>query len=331
MNVLKKIRTIYPISTAEDLTHEENIRRSTVTNQDPAKSFYAQHGPFTDPGPYARLYQQLPDDLDALCGIVNGLLVHDLWNNIGILHVPEARRNEANIRSMAAKLMRIQEMDAACTGGPRPLEEPRPFEQRLVGNCRDEALMLCSFLRHAGIPARVRKGFQANAGPKKLDHAVCQVWSNQEQRWRSVDVQMDNMRRERGRLSLEAQQYLLALTPQDTPPEAFLTGGQAWLRCRAGEDDPLTYGIDGDLWGWFMIRHNLLRDLLALNKLELLPWDMLPGGLLNHDRGEIPPDQMAFLDHAAELTLAADEAFDKVRRLYDETPALHVPESWWAS
>lgn len=302
-----------------------------MPNHDQAKLFYAQHGPFTDPGPYVYLYADLPCDLDALCGIVHGLLVHDIWNNIRILHLPEARRKEANIRTMAAKLKRIQEMDTESAGGPRPLMEPRPFEQRLVGNCRDEALMLCSFLCHAGIPARVRKGFQANMGPKKLDHAVCQVWSNAEERWQTVDVQMDNMRRERERLSPEAKQYLLALTPQDTPPEAFLTGGQAWLRCRAGEDDPLTYGIEGDLWGWFMIRHNLLRDLLALNKRELLPWDMLPGSLLNHDRGEISFDQLAFLDHVAEVTVASDEAFDEVRRLYQETPSLHVPESWWMS
>jgi len=53
------------------------------------------------------------------------------------------------------------------------------------------------------------------------------------------------------------------------PSESVLPGGPAWLKCRAGEDGPLTYGI-GNQWGWFTMRPNLLLDLLALNKVELL-------------------------------------------------------------
>lgn len=286
------------------------------------KSFYSQHGPFTTPGPYAHLYTNLPCDLDALCEIVNGLVVHDLWIGMGQLAISAEREKEANIRSVRVKLERIMEMD------PRPLAEPRPFGERLFGNCRDQALLLCSFLRHCGVPARVRKGFLTNAGPQNFDHAICQVWSENDNRWLTVDVQMDNMIRESDRLPPEAGAYLTMLTPQDTPPESFMTGGQAWQKCRSEEADPLSFGIEGDMWGLWMVRHNLLRDLLALNKYELVPWDDIPGSLLIKDRPEPTPEQFDFLDHVAEVTADVDTQFAEVQRLYKTTPSLHVPADW---
>ncbi len=254
---------------------------------------------------------------------MNGLTVHHIWKDIGQLNISEERQKEGNIRAVRTKLARIMEMD------PRPITQARPFEERLYGNCRDQALMLCSFLRHSGLPARVRKGFMANfPGPKKYDHAICEVWSNTDHRWLIVDVQIDNMLREVQRLPSEAQSFLAARSAQDTSPEDFLHAGQAWLKCRAGEDDPMNYGVEGDLWGWFMIRHSLLRDLLALNKLELLPWDHIPGSFIGPDRIDPTPEQYAFLDQVAKMTLAADDALDEIVCFYQETPSLHVPEDW---
>jgi hypothetical protein len=167
-----------------------------------------------------------------------------------------------------------------------------------------------------------------NAAPKNLDHAICQVWSDNDNRWLTVDVQMDNMIRESERLPPEVRQYLTTLTPQDTPPENFMTGGQAWLNCRSGEDDPMSFGIGEDYWGLRMIRQNLLRDLLALNKYELIPWDDIPNSLLNRDHSEPTPEQFTFLDHVAEVTVNADTEFEEIQRLYKENPSLHVPTDW---
>jgi hypothetical protein len=136
------------------------------------------------------------------------------------------------------------------------------------------------------------------------------------------------MLRELHRLPPSAQEFLAARNAQDTHPDDFLHAGKAWQMCRSGEDDPLNYGIEGDLWGWFMIRHNLLRDLLALNKLELLPWDHIPGSLISPDRSDPTPEQFAFLDQVAEVTLAVDEVLEGVIQLYEATPSLHVPQDW---
>jgi hypothetical protein len=233
-------------------------------------SFYADQGPFSDPGAYAELFSDLPCDMDALCGIVNGLIVHNIWANIGQLQLPDERKNEIHIRSTQDRLANLIERDA------RPLVEARDFSERQLGCCRDEALLLCSFLRYFGIPARVRKGFILNFGPDASDHAVCQVWSPNNHRWMTVDVQVDNMIRESRRLPPGTDQFLSSREPHDTSPAHFLTGGQAWLKCRAGEADPNSFSIEGDLRGWWFIRHNLLRDLLALNKYELLCWDNIP-------------------------------------------------------
>ena len=286
------------------------------------QQYYAQQGIFTDPFSFRYLFDDLPSDLDALCGIVNGLIVHHIWRDIGQLEISEERRKEDNIRSIQAKLRRILEMDSS------PLTKARPFEARLYGNCRDQSLMLCSFLRHFGIPARMRNGFMANFGQLRFDHAICEVWSNVDHRWLVVDVQIDNMLRECHRLPPDAESFLTSRNSHDTKPEDFLHAGKVWQRCRSGVDAPLLYGIEGDNCGWFMIRHSLLRDLLSLNKLELIPWDQIPGSLICLDRADPTPEQFAFLDHVAEITLAADGAFNEVLSLYQAVASLHVPDDW---
>ena len=285
---------------------------------------YSQHGPFTDPGSYVNLYADLPADLEGLCGVVIGLMVHELWISMGKLPMSDTRHKETDLRSMQSKLKQIMHMD------PRPLIAPRPFQDRLYSNGRDQSLMLCSFLRAAGVPARLRTGFMAYVGNKKLDHAICQVWLTSEQRWVSVDIQMENMRRENHRLSQQAVQHLATLTPLDTPAANFITAAQAWLVCRSGKDDPLNYGITGDLWGEFMIRRSLLRDLLALNKLELIPWDEITDSLLDQDRGLITdPTNIAYLDRVAQTLLRPDANFHEIQRLYFQADTLRLPLSWY--
>ena len=42
--------------------------------------------------------------------------------------------------------------------------------------------------------------------------------------------------------------------------------------CRAGQANPDLFGVF-DMHGMWFIRGNVVRDLAALNKVELLPWD----------------------------------------------------------
>ena len=84
-------------------------------------------------------------------------------------------------------------------------------------------------------------------------------------------------RRRAGRGSAARKFFNLQFDPADQPPGEFLTGSEAWLRCRAGQEDPDEFGIFDEHGLWFIFG-DLLLDLAALNKTELLPWDSRGAG-----------------------------------------------------
>jgi hypothetical protein len=158
-----------------------------------------------------------------------------------------------------------------------------------------------------------------------IDHWVCEHWAADDERWVMVDIQLCEIRQERERFDAATRAMLPDLNPFDIPAGQFLTGGQAWQRCRMGQDDPNRFGI-ADMWGLWFIRDDLLRDLLALNKIEVLPWD--GWGMIAGKMHESTPDELALLDHIAVITQAGDAAFAEVRALYEQTPGLHLPPEY---
>ncbi len=114
------------------------------------------------------------------------MLVHIFWAERYGLSLPEERKQEVALRSVAEKLERLLELDS------RPLDKARPLEMRLVGNCRDFSVLLASILRHHGTPARARCGFGAYFMPDHYeDHWVCEYWNGAKERWTLVDAQLD--------------------------------------------------------------------------------------------------------------------------------------------
>jgi hypothetical protein len=114
----------------------------------------------------------------------------------------------------------------------------------------------------------------------------------------------------------------LGFDPYDLPAGQFLTGGEAWRWCRAGRADPTCFGISA-WWGAWFVRNNVVRDLAALNKVEMLPWDSW--GLMDRTSGlgQGPADQL--VDDVAAVTAADD--WSAARRLYAEDDRLRVPEA----
>jgi len=277
------------------------------------QEFFTRHGMMSDPGKYADLLQDLPADLPGLVQYVQGLLVHIFWAERYGLKLSEERQAEVQIRPVEAKIERILNMDE------RPLLEARPLGKRLVGNCRDFSLLLCALLKQKGIPARARCGFGAYFMPEHYeDHWVCEYWNAQQDRWIMVDAQLDDLQKE------------VLQTPfdnLDVPHDQFLTGGKAWQMARSGEADPDKFGIF-DMHGLWFIRGDLIRDFLALNRLEVLPWDHW--GLMDRADGELRPEDWELLDHLAAITLPGQEDFAEICRLYAHEPRLQVPEVWQA-
>jgi len=271
-------------------------------------SFYAAPGPMTDVSEHADWLSCLPSSVVGLVEVVQGLLLHIFWADRYGVSLTEEREQEVQIRRAGAKLDRVRELN-----GSSPLV-PRPLNEKLVGNCRDFSVMLTALLRHKGIPARARCGFgRYFAEGQHMDHWICEVWDDQQQRWRRVDAQLDDF---------QCNALDIEFDPLDMPEGQFLSGGEAWRLCRTGEANPDTFGIF-DMHGLWFVRSNLVRDLASLNKLELLPWDCW--GLVD-DFDDTPNSQdMALADRVAGLRPESNEQFAAVRQLYETEPQLHVP------
>ncbi|MFO7678587.1 MAG: transglutaminase-like domain-containing protein [Chloroflexota bacterium] len=277
----------------------------TMTND--MLPYYTQPGPMTDPGPYTHLCDSLPTDIPALVKTLQGVMMHIFWADSYGIELTDERKAETNLRYVDKQLARILELDG------RPLTKARPYERKLVGNCRDFSVMLTAILRCQGVPARARCGFGAYFLPGRYeDHWVCEYWNVEQARWVLVDAQLDALMQEALKLDFD---------PLDTPRNRFIVGGEAWQLCRSGAANPDDFGIF-DMHDIEFVRGDLLRDFLAFSKVEILPWDWGWGYL-----GDLAPEQVgpvyALMDRIAALTLADD--FASIRALYEDDVNFHMP------
>jgi hypothetical protein len=174
--------------------------------------------------------------------------------------------------------------------------------------------------RHHGIPTRTRVGFAAYF--TKLDpdfncsHVVAEFWDSKKRRWRLVDPDLDEQ---------AIQENNIQFDVYDVPRDQFLVGGKAWQMCRAGEADPNRFGVSGygDMKGLPFIRGNLIQDLAAQNKMELLNWDCW--GLMLRGMGAHTDEELRLLDKVAVLTQAGHEALPEIQAIYEAEANLKVP------
>jgi hypothetical protein len=270
-------------------------------------AYYAAPGPMTDlAGLPADVFDGLPTDPVGLCRTVPGLVVHEMWANAYGIDVPENRLTDLQARSAVEMTDVIRRLDAG------PLSVARPAERRMVGNCRHFSTLSAALLRHAGIPARARCGFATYFEPGKyVDHWVTEYWHAGERRWVRIDAQLDEVQR-------------AAISPEfdteDLPPGPFLPAGEAWQLCRTGRADPDTFGIF-EFWGLWFVQANVVRELAALNKMELLPWDVWGPMTVQEE-----PDAAAksLTDTVADVIGGDDTG--AVRRVYEENEGLRVPD-----
>ena len=269
--------------------------------------YYASHGPITDPRAESAAFDGLPADLAALTRIVQGLVFHYFADE----HLfgwtpPRDRMGEIDSRTMPAMLARLRALD------DRPLGEPRSPQRKILGCCRDLSVLLCAMARQRGIPARTRVGFATYFDPDfHTDHEIVEWWDARQGRWRLVDPELSER---------HVAHFKIDFDPLDVPRDRFLVGGQAWQRVRTGQADADRFGLDPkapEPRGFRFVRGHVVQDLAALNKMELLLWDIW--GLMQAE----PEVALSLLDEVAERT-QADDGFADVRRLY-ATPGLAVP------
>ena len=259
-----------------------------------SQNHWATQSPVTEPGPAGKVIDDLPDDLAALRQASSQLVFHyRAGGDFTANGVPAERMAEINTRYADVMLDRI-----LARGAPT-LARARPPGDRVVGCCRDATVLFLALARHKGIPARARVGFSAYFHPGWLiDHVVAEVWDEREGRWRLVDGEMN-----------------AGWTPEvngrtvdwlDLTDDQFVTGPRAWQAARAGESDPERHVVAPDLdipvlRGWPYIAHNVIHDLAALNKTEMLLWDAW-GMQLSEGSGPVSAADAALLDEISATT-----------------------------
>lgn len=273
------------------------------------KRYYLQQGPLTDPDDLAWALEGIPCSVPEAVKAIQGSVLHIFWAERYGVKLDEARKSEVNIRRARKKLDHLQ------TISPGPLGQPRAAEQRLVGNCRDFTVLSVSLLRKLGIPARSRCGFGTYFIPGHYeDHWVFEYWDEDGGRWVMADAQMDPLQREVLRLDFD---------PLDMPPGEFITGGEAWILARSGQAQADDFGIF-EWKGIDFIKGNLIRDALALLKVELLPWDWW--GIVERPYASLEAQEIEDLDRLAEAARQGDT--ERVRALVEAHPDYAAPPEW---
>ncbi len=263
------------------------------------------------------LQRQQPGPLTALTGVDRHALaglaaepVEICWPVHGLviqpggatgLGLPADRLAENQIRPAAGLVGALLRTD------PAPLTELRAPARRVVGTCRHFAVLSCALLRHRGIAARVRCGFAMYfRSGQALDHWITEY--RRDGRWVRIDP--------------EILGGTVLANAAELEPDQFLSGGEAWLAYRSGRIDASTFCVAGTAnFGPAEIRGNAVKDLAALNKVEMLPWDEW-GRLTAMYEGRTGADYDLLIDRIAAVC-AADEP-DAVAALYP-TEDLAVP------
>ena len=272
--------------------------------------FYAQPSAMTSSGSHGPLLSELPNEVSDLARIIQHLVVYDVVApEFYGFTIPESRQSEIHIRSLDKILDGILALDH------RPLSVPRPVDKRLVGRCHHFMQLMIGILRSKGIPARARCGFGSYFNPPQFeDHWVCEYWNPTKSRWTFVDTQFDQVWRKK----LKIDHDIL-----DVPRDRFLVAGDAWTQCRNGEADPSTFGIEFvNLRGLWYIAGSLVREVAALNKVEMLPWDVW--GAQPRPNETLDDDQLAFFDRLAALTRGPDNSLHELRKLFDTDERVRI-------
>lgn len=273
--------------------------------------YYRSSSEFTDLRNYKDLLLNCPNQLNEICAFAQDLLIHAYWLDKYQYSVSESvKHQEMQLRTIAEIL------DLGTSKNKNILEPSRTPPQKVISICRDFSLMVCSILRAKEIPARIRCGFATYLTPDQFeDHWVCEYWNKETANWAKVDAQLDEIHLKYLKIDFDVC---------NVPNDKFLFAGEAWELCRSGKENPARFGIQG-LTGLSFIKANVIRDLFALRKIEMLPWDM-GWGILNGSLVEIPDaTEMLFIDEIAAISRASDEiqAMNAI-----QTKQLKLPNNW---
>jgi len=281
-------------------------------------AFYSSQSKITDPGEYLSLFAVLPVDIVSLVQIVQGLIIQENDGQLFDYVITKQRHIETNLRYVKKMLAQIVALDK------RDLTTVREPAQRLVGTCRDFALLLCAMLRYHQIPARIRVGFARYIYPNtnfNSDHVVLEYWNANAKEWHLIDPRISAFHIAKKRFQIDFDVF-------NVPRTQFISAGNAWLACQSGaaQADQYGFGLINRINGLWYIRNKIMQDLAALNKHEPLLWDVW-GFMRQQASGVAPNDSQKILFNqlASKINKNHKDSFAQLQ-LYYKNKNLAMPK-----
>jgi hypothetical protein len=274
---------------------------------DTMQDFYRRHSAQTDPGRYHDWLVSCPAERRELVECI-GRLVLNFVTDRTLVEPPlfAERLPMVDLRTTHAML------DALHRIADRPLSERRSPEQRIIGNCRDVALLACALHRARGIASRVRFGFAHRCyqpDQPQHEHALTEILDAAS--WRPLDCRANSDTVERWRVPLIPGEFL---------PEGYFRPATAvWRDCRQGHCSFAQFSNAGDArHGMWYVSKLMYLDLAALNGFEPLVWDVWGPQIFR--QMSLPPDdpdELRLLDMFADFNLRDPEQWHAMRMLYE--------------
>jgi excinuclease ABC subunit A len=257
--------------------------------------YYKGHSDITNPGRYADMYDTLPETIAELCQVVQGLLLHEFHTNRYGVNLPEHRKKESRLREVEKIIQRAMEL------AEKPLIQPREPEDRVISNCRDYAVLMCSFLRGKGIPARVRVGFAIYFDSYlHQGHWICEYWDQEKSKWVQVDAQLDD---------IQKRYYEVDFDTLNVPAGKFLYAGEEFRIEDKNSDD------------FDFVKRTLIQDLAALNKIEAELWDKASFMDIDESKNS---ETSNLLRRIVEITTSRRDCLPELRTMYENHDELQI-------
>jgi len=281
-----------------------------------ALEFYIKQSEISCAGKWTSYLDSLPDDIGLLCDVTHKIMRHFTDKNFVGDVLSNNQLAELDLRYVEKMLTRIFNLDHSS------FFVERNYSRKLIGCCRDFSLLLCCFLRHKKIPARLRFGFAMKHIPGFFhDQTLLEYFDQSTSSWCLVDARADD--------SFISRFNLKDYTPLNLSRENFMTPANVWLHCRSGKYNSDRFGslLPKRMSGWWFIRNKLLQDIAALNKIEMLQWDCWGAMLENkNDIFSISDEQFIWLDNIAAKMIETDNSLDYLQDIYLDSK-IKVPKN----
>ncbi len=253
---------------------------------------YTSHSAWSQVDAHQHALKYLPDDLTSLADSLENFMVHHAAAEGMGITVPEYAETDKNLRSVEKLLSTLLARD------DRPLTEKRELPNYLYCTCHDFSLIAAATLRSRAVPARLRVGF-VNYLTNNFweDHWLCEYY--QDDKWQLFDPQMGKQARTNFNINFPIDKL---------DRRRFKSAAEMWQDLANGKTSSRHCGVSFiGLSGEWFCACNLLRDAVALLKIETLPWDFWGMSVSINEQKRVNSEQREQLGFLAESILEIED------------------------